>query len=206
MSTVTTIFWDIGGVLLSNAWGREARAAAVAQFDLPSEDFEARHQRVALDFECGRLSIEDYLETVVFHQTRPFSFDEFRAFMCNQSTPNTDMLAMVAALAHSKRYLLATLNNESTALNRHRIDTYHLDRLFTVFCSSSYLGAAKPDETIFQKALQITHRHPDECLFIDDRVPNVEAARRVGMTAIHFTGQEALVRSLDGAGVTGVKS
>jgi putative hydrolase of the HAD superfamily len=158
-----------------------------------------------LDFECGRLSINDYLAAVVFHQPRSFSPDEFQAFMCSRSTSHREMLEMVAALAQSKRYLLATLNNESTALNRHRIDTYHLDRLFTAFFSSCYLGATKPGETIFRRALQIAHRRPDECLFIDDRTANVEAARRAGIAAIHFTGQAALSRSLAEAGVTGVK-
>lgn len=205
MSGITTIFWDIGGVLLSNAWGREARAAAVARFGLAPGEFEARHQRVVLDFECGRLSIEDYLTAVVFHQPRPFTPDEFRGFMCSRSTPNPDMLGLVAALARSKRYLMAALNNESTALNRHRIDTYHLDQVFTAFFSSCYLGAAKPDESIFRRALQIAHRRPAECVFIDDRAPNVEAARRAGIGAIHFTGQEALTRSLADIGVTGVE-
>lgn len=206
MSAITTIFWDVGGVLLSNGWGREARAAARARFDLASGEFEDRHQRVVLDFECGRLSIEDYLAAVVFHQPRAFSPDEFRAFMCQQSTPNPDMLELVATLARSERYLMAALNNESLALNRHRINTYHLDRLFTAFFSSCYLGVAKPDDTLFHKALQIAHRRPEECLFIDDRPPNVEAARRVGITAIHFTGHDALRRSLIDAGVTDVES
>jgi putative hydrolase of the HAD superfamily len=106
--------------------------------------------------------------------------------MWAQSQPYPESLAMVAELARSKQYLLATLNNESRELNEYRIERFHLGDYFTAFFSSAFLGVRKPDEKIYQMALEITQRRPDECLFVDDRELNVESARRSGMQAIQF--------------------
>ncbi|MDQ2949344.1 MAG: HAD-IA family hydrolase [Acidobacteriota bacterium] len=64
---------------------------------------------------------------------------------------------------------MATLNNESRDLNCYRIERFHLRDYFTVFLSSGFLGVRKPDEKIFQLALEITQRSPNECLFVDYR-------------------------------------
>jgi putative hydrolase of the HAD superfamily len=186
MRQITTLFFDVGGVILTNAWDRSARQRAVEHFGIDGPSFEERHALVDSDFETGRMGIDEYLERTAFHVPRSFTPAAFKSFMWAQSQPYPESLAMVAELARSKQYLLATLNNESRELNEYRIERFHLGDYFTAFFSSAFLGVRKPDEKIYQMALEITQRRPDECLFVDDRELNVESARRSGMQAIQF--------------------
>ncbi|GAA1692532.1 haloacid dehalogenase [Nonomuraea maheshkhaliensis] len=67
----------------------------------------------------------------------------------------------------------------------------HLDRLgLTYFAddvvSSARVGVAKPDPRIYEIAAERAGVAPERCLFVDDRLPNVEAARALGMTGVHY--------------------
>ena len=183
---ITTILFDVGGVLGTNGWDGAARAKAVERFALDGDDFESRHAQVVDEFETGGLSLDDYLAFTVFHQSRRFDRETFRAFMFERSQPHPEALALVESLARSGGYLMGTLNNESLELNRHRIETFGLRRFFTVFFSSAFLGVRKPGAEIFRRALWIIQRQPQECLYTDDRSENVEAARNFGVQAIRY--------------------
>jgi putative hydrolase of the HAD superfamily len=199
--TPGTLFFDIGGVLLSNGWDHHARERAVRHFELDATEFESRHELVAADFETGRLSLEAYLHRTVFHQDRPFSREAFRDFMFAQSQAHEDALELARTLARAGRYLIASLNNESLELNEYRIRRFELDAIFTVFISSCYLGVRKPDEAIYRKALQITQRPPENCVFIDDRALNLECAALLGLSVIRFRDVASLRRELAALGV-----
>lgn len=195
------LLFDVGGVLLSNAWDRMSRKAAAERFDLDWEGFEDRHEMVVDRFESGRLSLDEYLTRTVFYRERSFTTDEFIRFMKDQSQRHPDSLELVGSLSATGRYLLATLNNESRELNEHRIAIFGLAEYFSVFLSSCYLGIRKPDEEIYRLALDITQRQPEECLFIDDRAVNVESAHRIGIPTIHFHDPAQLKDDLESRGV-----
>lgn len=201
MAEITTLFWDVGGVLLTNGWDRAARRRAVERFQLDEEDFQDRHELVSTSFETGQLSLEDYLERTVFYRERTFTRDEFKDFMFAQSQPHPEVLALAGRLARSGRYRLATLNNESLELNRYRIEQFRLRETFSDFFSSCFLGVRKPDRAIYQLALQITQRQPAHCLFIDDRALNLECARRLGFHTIHHQTVAQLQKELKQEGV-----
>jgi putative hydrolase of the HAD superfamily len=200
--TVTTIFCDIGGVLLTNGWDHDARRLAADRFRLDPEEFARRHDPVMPDFDCGRMSLERYLDATVFHRSRPFSREDFKSFMFAQSRPYAETLAVVHRLTASGRFLMATVNNESRELNDYRIAQFRLGELFSLFFSSCYLGVRKPDAAIYRLALDVAQRSPGECLFVDDREPNVVPARALGMSVIHYRSADQLERELEAAGVT----
>jgi putative hydrolase of the HAD superfamily len=189
MADINTLFWDVGGVVLTNAWDRKGRRQAAQKFQLDWEDFQDRHEFVSTDFESGRLTLEEYLRRTIFYRERPFSEEEFRGFMFSLSRPFPEVLSIVGQL--TGRYLMATLNNESRELNHYRIEKFDLRRYFRVFFSSCFLGVRKPDRAIYQLALQMTQSGTDECVFIDDRPLNLECAQMLGMRTIRFqdTGQ-----------------
>jgi putative hydrolase of the HAD superfamily len=203
MREVTTLFWDVGGVILSNGWGEEQRWAAVRRFELDPEEFEERHELANVAFEMGRMSLDAYLERTVFYRARPFSQEEFKAFLFAQSKENRGTRAVLEEVTAARRYLLAVLNNESAELNAYRIREFQLTRNFTAFFSSCYLGVRKPDEAIYRIALEITQRAAEECIFIDDRPLNLECARRLGIRTIHFQNPAQLGEALMHEGVRG---
>ena len=192
MNTITTLFFDVGGVILTNGWSHESREQAAEHFRYDYDSSEARHQEVAQAFECGQIDLDDYLKKVVFFQERSFAKDDFVRFMENQSQPHLASIGVLRQLKEQGRYQIATINNESLHLNLYRIRTFGLSEYFSVFFSSCFLGVMKPDREIFQRALHITQCKKEKCLFIDDREENVVAAQQCGLQAIHLPQPEDL--------------
>lgn len=186
MPEITTLFWDVGGVVLTNAWDHAERARAVTEFELDSADFEARHEKFVVPFETRQITLAEYLNHTVFHKPRPFSPSEFIECMYAQSKACPDALQLAAEYASSGRYLMATINNESLEMNSYRVRKFQLAEYFAVFCSSCYLGLRKPGAEIFTRALELTGREPAECVFIDDREENLQCPREMGIHAIHY--------------------
>jgi len=73
MQEIQTIFWDVGGVLLTNAWDRTERAAALEHFHLDEKEFHARHEMVVSSFERGKISLDEYLDRTVFYREQTFT-------------------------------------------------------------------------------------------------------------------------------------
>ncbi len=184
--TIKTIFFDVGGVLMTNGWDHISRRRATDHFGMDWEEFEDRHNAVVADFEIGRIGMQEYLDSTAFHSPRTFTHEEFIAFMHTQSIPNLPVLAFAAELNSSGKYLMATLNNESRELNQFRIEQFKLRDSFRLFFSSGFVGIRKPDQRIFQLALEVTQHKPDECLFIDDHAFNIAPAKLAGMHAIQY--------------------
>lgn len=197
---VKAIFWDIGGVLLSNGWDRDQRRVVVTQFGLDPGDFQERHKLIVPELEMGRLTLDDYLDQTVFMHPQSFTHEQFVAAMEAQSVSNTDALALMQTLAG--RWRMYALNNESRALNAYRRRTFSLDDSLLAFFTSCYLGLSKPGPAIYRLALDLAGVLPGQALMIDDRLQNVEAARSVGMQAIHFQDAGHLQAELETLGVT----
>lgn len=200
-TTIQAIFWDIGGVLLTNGWDRDQRAGVLRHFGLEGEqeDFTERHKLAAAELELGRLSLDDYLAQTVFHRERAFSPPEFRAVMEAQSQPLPGSLDLARDLG--QRWRMYSLNNEGHDLNEYRIRTYGLRDFLLGFFSSCYLGVMKPNPAIYRLGLSLAQVPPQAAVMIDDRAQNVQAARSVGMHAIEFKGAEELRAELAALGV-----
>jgi len=198
---IHAIFWDVGGVLLSNAWDHTQRIAALEHFRLDEEEFHSRHEMVVSSFERGKISLEEYLDRTVFYRDRPFTRDEFRDYMFSLSQPIPEVLAFARALANSGKYFMGTINNESRELNLHRIEEYGLREIFRLFVSSCFVGLRKPDSGIYRLAIETTQFNPEECCFIDDRALNLECAAKLGMYTIQMQGLEQLRSELGKLGV-----
>jgi len=197
VTEITHIFFDIGGVLGSNGWDREQRTRAVEHFQLNAEDFQWRHEEVVGEWEEGRITLDEYLDIAVFYMDRPFSRDEFRAFMCSQSVPNEDTINIARALSRDPRYTLMTLNNESEELNIYRIEHFGISQIFEAFISSCWLGVRKPIRRFYHRSLGIAHAKPETSLFIDDRQQNLTPASSLGMNVILFRTAEQLRSDLE---------
>ncbi len=202
MAKITALFWDVGGVLLSNAWDRAQREIALAIFKLDETEFQDRHEMVVSSFERGKISLDEYLDRTVFYRPRTFTKEEFCHRMYALSKPHPEVIDLARKLTQSGRYQMATINNESRELNQYRIETFGLQEIFALFVSSCFVGLRKPEAGIYRLALEITQHPPEQCCFIDDRALNLEAAARLGMHAIHLQNAVQLEQELQKLGVT----
>jgi putative hydrolase of the HAD superfamily len=201
VTEITTLLWDVGGVVLTDGWDQAIRRKTAERFHLDVEDFQERHEQVEANFETGRLSLEQYLYHTVFYRLRPFTINQFKDYMIAQSQPHAEVLAILSRMKQSGRYLLVALNNESLELNLARIERFGLRRYFTLFFSSCFVGVRKPDEGIYRLALRVMQRDPQACLFIDDRTVNLEPAQSIGISTIHYRSPAQLLDELQRSSV-----
>lgn len=199
--TVTHIFFDIGGVLGTNGWDREQRAAAARHFGLDMAELEDLHGETVAMLEQGRISLDEYLKNTVFYRSRPFGLEDFKACMRSQSVPFPETIELARALARTGRFRLMTINNESAELNQHRLEHFGLRDTFITFFSSCWVGVLKPARRIYEVALAMSQAEPLSSVFIDDRERNLEPARALGMQVIRFTDALRLRQDLAGLGV-----
>ena len=200
MKPIRTLFWDVGGVLLSNAWDHEERDQAIEKFHLQQADFAGRHKEAVTAFEEGKLSLDQYLDRTIFYQPRNFSKEAFKSYMFSLSKPKSEALELARGLAG--KYLMATLNNESREINDYRIKQFGLSQIFDLFVSSCYVGLRKPDEKIYRLAIDLIQKLPDECCFIDDRPENIEGAAKAGMRTVLMRDPAQLKKDLQALGVS----
>jgi putative hydrolase of the HAD superfamily len=62
---ITTLFVDVGGVLLTDSWDHRARQRAATAFDLVWAEMEAQHHLTFETYEQGKLRLEEYLDLVI---------------------------------------------------------------------------------------------------------------------------------------------
>jgi putative hydrolase of the HAD superfamily len=198
---ISAIFWDVGGVLLTNAWDREQRQRALEHFKLDETEFDDRHEMVISSFERGKISLDEYLQRTLFYRKRPFTPAEFQEYMFSLSQPFPDVLELARGLAKSAKHLMCSINNESRELNEYRIRKFGLGEIFMLFLSSCYVGLRKPEEGIYRLALNLTQEMAEQCCFVDDRPLNLEAAGQLGMHTIRMENAEQLRRELQKLGI-----
>ncbi|HUH29281.1 HAD-IA family hydrolase [Gelidibacter sp.] len=184
VSKIKVVLMDIGGVLLTNGWGHESRQKAAQIFGFDYEEMDILHHFIYNVFEIGSISLDEYLDTVLFNQSRDFTKVDFKQFMYEQSEELPEMLPWVKTWKKQTQLPVFALNNESLELNDYRIEKFKLHDLFNGFFSSCYLGFRKPDPHIYHTALEITRVNPEECLYFDDRPMLVDVAKKQGIQAI----------------------
>jgi putative hydrolase of the HAD superfamily len=197
--SITALFWDVGGVLLTNAWDHNERGRAVEQFRLDKNEFEERHQAAVVVFEQGKMTLDQYLDHTVFYTKRDFTRETFRNFMFSLSQPKPEPLELARNLA--RRYLMVTINNESRELNEYRIRQFGLVQIFDLFLTSCYVRLRKPDVQIYGLALDLLQKAPDECCFIDDRMENIEGAKQAGLHSVLMGDVTQLKKDLQLLGI-----
>jgi putative hydrolase of the HAD superfamily len=199
---ITTLFLDIGGVLLSNGWGGEQRNKAISHFKLDGNELNERHHLTFDTYEEGKLTFKEYLKRIVFYEKRKFSEREFIKFMFKQSLVYQDTIDFFKELKKHYNLRVIAVSNEGRELNAYRIEKFKLKQLFDAFISSSYVHLRKPDADIFRMAIDISQTPPEQSLFIDDRLMFVQVARVLGIHGMHYQGLDLAKSQLKKFGLT----
>jgi putative hydrolase of the HAD superfamily len=193
---ITTLFTDIGGVLLTNGWDRAARKKAISLFKLDADETEERHHLTFDTYEVGKLSLDEYLDRVVFYEKRNFTRKKFRQFMFDQSKPIPEMMEMITHFKKQHHLKVAVVNNEGIELNEHRIRAFKLTSFVDFFISSCYVHFRKPDKDIFKIALSTAQVKPEQVIYLEDRPMFVQVAQSLGIRGIHHTDHKTTAKKL----------
>jgi putative hydrolase of the HAD superfamily len=198
---ITTLFLDIGGVLLTNGWDHAARQSAAERFRLDFTDVEERHHLTYDTYEEGKLSLDEYLQRVVFCHAHSFSVDEFKSFMLSRSQPYPEMLDLISCLKNRYKLKTIAVNNEGREINSYRITEYKLDQIIDTFVSSCFVHYRKPDLDIYRIALDVSQSLPKQVAYIDDRPLFIETANSLGIRGILHTDVPTTIVKLTALGL-----
>ncbi len=201
-SPITTLFLDIGGVLLTNGWDHNIRMRAAEKFGLDYEEMNERHHLTFDTYEEGKLSLDGYLNRVVFYQERPFSRDEFKAYIHAQSQPYPEMIELMRGLKAHYSLKVAAVSNEGRELTVYRVQKFKLGAFIDFFVSSCFVHYRKPDEDMFRIALDIAQASPQQVIYIDDRPMFVEVARSLEIKGIIHKDYETTRKALEAIGLS----
>jgi HAD superfamily hydrolase (TIGR01509 family) len=198
---ITALFVDIGGVLLTDGWDHDARKRAATNFKLELAEMEDRHHLTFDTYEEGKLTLEEYLDRVVFYQKRPFTRARFRRFMFAQSKPYPEMIELVRKLKSKYGLKTVVVSNEARELNAHRIREFKLDGLVDSFISSCFVHCRKPDADIFRLALDIAQAPARQVVYVDNTPMFVQIAEGLGIRSILHTDYRSTCAKLASLGL-----
>jgi putative hydrolase of the HAD superfamily len=193
---ITTVISDFGGVLTTPLV--QSFAAVQDETGIPFEELGMAMGRIGeedgvhplFELEKGRLSEADFLrkladalEPALGH--RP-ELHRFREIYFEALHPNEPMIELMreAKRAGHRMGLLTNNVREWEPLWRPMLP---VDEIFEIVVDSGFVGCRKPEREIYDLTLErLGNPSPGECLFIDDTDVNCDAARDLGMTAVHY--------------------
>jgi putative hydrolase of the HAD superfamily len=190
-SDLKILFFDIGGILLSNGWGHESRKEASIKFNIDYEEVNALHNFIFNVYEIGSITLDEYLDVVIFNHPRDFTREDFREFIYAQSVELPDMLQWLKEWKKDCGFRIISINNEGKELNDYRVEKFKLHECFDAFISSCEVELRKPDPGIFKLAMGIAQASPSQCVYFDDRIMFVSTAQKMGIRAFQHTTFES---------------
>ncbi|HEY0512396.1 MAG TPA: HAD-IA family hydrolase [Thermoanaerobaculia bacterium] len=202
MTTITHLFTDLGGVLLTNGWDRGLRKLVASQFQIDPDAMDERHHLTYDTYEAGKISLSVYLQRVVFWEPRSFTEDQVVDFMLSQARAFPDMIEMYKRLKAKNDLKVVVVSNEGRELTADRIQRFRLKEFVDIFVVSSFVHFRKPDEDIFRIALDVAQADPAEVVYVDDRQMFTEVAGRLGMREIWHRDHDRTRAACEALGLT----
>ncbi len=194
---INILFFDVGGILLTNGWGHESREEASRRFGLDYDEVDDLHTFIFNVYEAGSVDLDEYLDTVIFNHPRDFAREDFKQFMFEQSKELPDMLAWLKEWKKDCGFRIISINNEGKELNDYRVKKFKLHQCFDAFISSCEVGIRKPDPKIFRLAMGVAQALPQQCVYFDDRKMFALAAQKLGIRAYQHTSFESTKEILE---------
>jgi putative hydrolase of the HAD superfamily len=196
-ANVKILFFDVGGILLSNGWGHEAREEAAKRFNLDYAEVNALHNFIFNVYEIGSITLDEYLDTVIFNHPRDFVREDFKDFIYSTSYELPGMLAWLKEWKKDCGFRIISLNNEGKELNDYRVRKFKLHDAFDAFVSSCEVKMRKPDPGMWQLAMGIAQASPQQCVYFDDRMMFVTTAQKLGIRSFQHTSFETTKKILE---------
>jgi glucose-1-phosphatase len=202
-SGIHAIIFDIGRVLIRVDVQRAQKGLANGSPLTPEELWSAiekdPHWR---DWQEGRLSARDWHQNLSKRFGMTLSFDEFTKVWNSALDPQPIHPDYLFSRL-SKSYRLGLLSNTDPIHVAHMENSYNFFRYFPkqVRTYSCAVGASKPEPLIFREALRSSKVGAEQAVYIDDIPAFAEAARALGLHAIHYRSPEQLQSDFQALGI-----
>jgi len=208
-ASITTVISDFGGVLTTPLL--RSFAAFQDHSGIAPEALGRAMQRISeregahplYELEKGRLTEDEFLarlaaelETELGH--RP-ELHGFREIYFEALDPNEPMVELMRGL-RDRGYRMALLTNNVREWEPLWRSLLPVDEIFELIVDSAFVGMRKPDPEIYELTLdRLGGADPSECLFVDDVEVNIEAARALGLAAVHYRDNDQAIPEIEAA-------
>jgi putative hydrolase of the HAD superfamily len=183
-TAIKTLFLDVGGVLGTNGWDHHIRRKVIESFGIDFATIDARHPSIFEIYETGKITLDEYLNWVIFFEKRSFSKQEFIARMFDESQPNSQMIDFFQKIKEKHQLKIVLISNEGRELAEYRIQKFGLRQLADTLIFSGFVKARKPDQMLYHLALDLSNTKPPEALYVDDRPLLIEMGKSLGIKGI----------------------
>lgn len=190
------VFFDLGGVIVRTEY-QAPREHLAGRLGLEYDDlvravFDSETARRAT---LGEISEDEHWQALArrFHRP-PMEINALRAEFFGGDIIDRELLEFIRSLR--PRYKTGAISNAWNGLRNYMIGNKFEDA-FDHITISAEVGAAKPQPRIFELALQALGVEAGQSIFVDDFEENIDAARRVGMAAVHFRDPAKTVAKLE---------
>ena len=201
---------DFGGVLTTPLF--RSFAAFQGETGISGEALGLAMQRIAerrgehplYELERGRVSEAEFLRELGRELApelgREPELHRFSEIYFEALDPNEPMISLMRDL-RSRGYRMALLTNNVREWEASWREMLPVDEIFEVIVDSAFVGMRKPEPEIYELALERLGDgiRAHECLFVDDVADNVDAARVLGMTGVHFRSNEQATAEIEAA-------
>ena len=198
---ITTLFLDIGGVLLTNGWDHQARKRAATHFNVEWDEEEILHHLMFAAYEEGKITLDEYLSRAVFNEERPFTREQYREFMFAQSHAYPEMIGLFTQLKARYKLKIAVVSNEAREVNAYRLGKFRLNEFVDFFISSCFVHLRKPDADIFRLALDIAQTPVEQVLYVENTQMFIDIAESLGICSILHTDYKSTCDQLASFGL-----
>lgn len=185
---INAIIFDFFGVVVGDGFDETYRLAG-------GDPIKDRYFIKDLLEEANRalISPQEFRQKICDHLG--IALENYSLARQESETINTELLGYIVDL--KKKYKTALLSNVNRGGLERRINRDVLSQHFDVIVESGEVGYIKPEPEIYKLTAQRLGVEPKGCVFIDDREPYVEAAKRVGMKAIVYRDFPSMRNALE---------
>lgn len=198
---IKAVIFDLGGVLMTDVPLKQiaeelSKKSPLSDQEIHAHLYPTEHWNLLT---LGKITEDEYwdnfLQVSNINMDKKYLKDKVRSslFPLKHSARIVNLL--------KNRCKLAILSNHAKAWSEYMIQTFDLFKSFDQMIFSCDVGLRKPDPKIYEIALKQLKCDPDECIFIDDKKRNTDAAEKLGIKGIVFEESSKLVDDLSRLGV-----
>ena len=195
---ITTLFFDLGEVILTNDWTFVCPDKDQEFFDTYGiREFSYVKNPYFADFMVGKMSrVEYWTQALKFFQAKNTDPQQAMQIQHKYQKAYPGMLELLLSLKHNsyKLGVISTIDREFFDWKR---KTFELDKYFDEYITSGYSGFKKPEVEIYKLALLKMNVSATESIFVDDKVYLVAPAEKLGMTGVVFNAHEGVEKLKD---------
>jgi putative hydrolase of the HAD superfamily len=198
---IKTIIFDLGGVIVPFDFKRGyARIEALCGCPAAEIPVRLRSTDLVTRFELGQVAPQQFVNELSRTLGLNTTYEQFCDLWTSIFLPDTLIPETFIEKLRQRHRLLLLSNTNSIHFEMIRRE-YPLIRHFHHKVLSYEVGAMKPQREIYAHALRHADCLPEECIFIDDLLPNVEAAKAEGIDGVHFRSFALLQTDLRERGI-----